>query len=1349
MNRKVKSDRAIPVGSSHVREDSINASQRGNDAAPQNAETKGELSRRIIELENRITEYQLLQTQVRAQHDLAVVFRTAGTDEEIWTSILDILIQASGLDSGGIYFFDDNLENLKLAHQRGLSERYISEVSSYDQASINVKLVLNRVSICRKFDELKTNHIYTREGLRSAMVIPIVHQNEVFGCINLASHTIPEISELTGQMVETLSMEVGNLLLYKRSQAALRMSEARLQAILNAIPDLIFRLDKDGVILDYKADIKDLHEQSVSLTGKRCRDVTPPEFANLVELKIQDTLQENKTNTFEYQLHVPGEGILDFEARMVPSGSDEVTAIVRNITDRKQAVEKMKSSEKTLRLFVEYAPAAIAMFDTDMRYLAVSNRFIKDYGLPSKSIIGMCHYDVFPEISERWKEIHRRCMAGAVERAEADPFPRGNGKVDWVHWEIYPWYENEDEIGGIVLFSEVITERKLSEKALHESEERFRKAFFTSPDAININRTDDGLYVDINNGFTKITGYTREEIIGKTSLEMQVWENPEDRGRMVESLTINGFATNIDARFRMKNGEIRNGLMSASLITLDGVSHVLSITRDITERKQAEENLRASEEKYRGLLESLDNVIAMIDEQGRFLYMNQIAATQLEKPADFLTGKTMHELFPKPEADRQLSHILLSINEDKVLAFENISIVAGKPVWYKTTIHPIHDAAGKPFCALINSVDINKLKLAQQELIGLNNSLEEKVRERSAQVLDLYDNAPVGYHSLDHNGNFTAVNQTELEWLGYTREELIGNHIKLILTQESLEKFRASFAILKKEGRIENSEVNVKCKNGDLFPSEVNATAIYDDAGNFAGSRSTIQNILSRKQAEHALEKALLDAEKANRSKSEFLANMSHEIRTPMNAILGYSELMGSIVRDGTARDYLESIKASGKNLLTLINDILDLSKIEAGKLELEYSYTETVSFFSEFEKIFAFKTREKGIRFITEISEDTPPFLYLDETRVRQVVLNLAGNAVKFTEAGHIKLKISSANRQQVTNSDNRPDKVTDILISIEDTGIGIPDEWLDEIFGPFVQVRTRMAKGGTGLGLAISGRLASLMNGKITVSSREGEGSTFTVTIFSVPYLTAYNYSTRKEAIHPETVEFDQARLLIVDDIDENRKFFKEALKGTNLIVNEAVNGSRALDLIRLNKPDLIISDIKMPGIDGFELVEIIKANEDLKAIPVIAYSAMAMKEQKDQISKSGFAGVLFKPVSISELFTELCRHLSHRHIDVNSDKGKDGVKINSNEVVDLQGLISSLEGSYYDTIKSFEIRQPIGAVKMFGESLAELGKVHNCRRITDFGHKLTKSAANFDIEGMLKLIRKYHDLVAEIRK
>ena len=270
-------------------------------------------------------------------------------------------------------------------------------------------------------------------------------------------------------------------------------------------------------------------------------------------------------------------------------------SIVEDITRRKQTEEALREREEQLRLYVDHSPAAIAMFDRDMRYLVVSRRWIEDYRLGEAPILGRSHYEIFPEITEAWKEVHRRCLAGAVEKCDEEPFHRSDGTIDWIRWEVRPWHQADGSVGGIVIFSEDISPRKQVEAALRESEERFRKAFMTSPDSININRLSDGRYVAINRGFTETMGYTEEDVSGKTSVELAIWENPEDRKRLVEQLSANGVVSNLEARFRTKDGKIKYGLMAASVIELGGVAHIMSSTHDVTERRRMEEQLRQAQ----------------------------------------------------------------------------------------------------------------------------------------------------------------------------------------------------------------------------------------------------------------------------------------------------------------------------------------------------------------------------------------------------------------------------------------------------------------------------------------------------------------------------------------------------------------------------------------------------------------------------------------------------------------------------------------------------------------------------------------------------------------------------------
>ncbi|HBH84225.1 MAG TPA: hypothetical protein DDY34_10515 [Bacteroidales bacterium] len=485
---------------------------------------------------------------------------------------------------------------------------------------------------------------------------------------------------------------------------------------------------------------------------------------------------------------------------------------------------------------------------------------------------------------------------------------------------------------------------------------------------------------------------------------------------------------------------------------------------------------------------------------------------------------------------------------------------------------------------------------------------------------------------------------------------------------------------------------------------------------------------------------AQLDA--ANKAKSEFLANMSHEIRTPMNAVLGYAELLGFMLEDSTQRNYIESIKSSGRSLLTLINDILDLSRIEAGKLELQFEYVNSQPFFSEFERIFSLRLSEKGLKFILDISSGTPAGIYIDDARLRQIILNLIGNAVKFTERGSIKLQVYTENPQIIIYSKEKTEEFIDLIIEVTDTGIGISQEMQEEIFNPFVQGQGQNVKkyGGTGLGLAITQRLVQLMNGTINLDSQLNRGSSFIIKIPGVSYLRDFEKRTGEIHLDPADILFEKATIIIADDVEHNRKYLIDALSKANIEIVEATDGQEAFSLAKKIVPDLIITDIRMPVLDGFDLLNKLKSDNELKHIPVIAYSASVMKAQKDRIQASEFAGLLIKPVQVTELYLELMNNLPYKSVKApESEQSVSEINF-TEEISDLPGLIHSLDTQFKDVWMTFGIRQPIDEVLDFGNQLVRLGKNHNAAIITRYGEELIIAADNFNIEAILNLLRKY---------
>jgi PAS domain S-box-containing protein len=486
--------------------------------------------------------------------------------------------------------------------------------------------------------------------------------------------------------------------------------------------------------------------------------------------------------------------------------------------------------------------------------------------------------------------------------------------------------------------------------------------------------------------------------------------------------------------------------------------------------------------------------------------------------------------------------------------------------------------------------------------------------------------------------------------------------------------------------------------------------------------------------------------EAANKAKSEFLANMSHEIRTPLNAVLGYADLLGMQIKDKTQMDYIESIKSSGKSLLVLINGILDLSKIEAGRLELQYEYVNTRSFFSDFERIFSLRLSEKGLKFILDISSDTPAGIYIDDARMSQIILNLIGNAVKFTETGTIRLKVYTENIQVSDPSKDTTGELADLIIKVSDTGIGIPDDMLEEVFNPFIQGHGQSVKkyGGTGLGLAITRRLLQLMGGTIEVDTQVNKGSTFTIKIPGISYLADFEKKKNGIEFNPAEISFYEAVILIADDAESNRNYIRDALRKTSLKIFEAQNGQEAFALAKKVIPDLIIADISMPVLDGFELLNKLKSNKTLKNIPVIAYSASVMNDQKDRILMSKFAGLLIKPVLVCELYSELMKNLKFKTLKTSIPRKAGTEAKQTEEISDLPGLIDSLNHHFKEIYKTFQVMQPIDEVMDFGRQLFALGKNHNSVFLTRYAEELVRAAESFNIDAILKLIKRYPDII-----
>ncbi len=506
---------------------------------------------------------------------------------------------------------------------------------------------------------------------------------------------------------------------------------------------------------------------------------------------------------------------------------------------------------------------------------------------------------------------------------------------------------------------------------------------------------------------------------------------------------------------------------------------------------------------------------------------------------------------------------------------------------------------------------------------------------------------------------------------------------------------------------------------------------------------------LAKETAEIAKNEAEIsknEAEIANRAKSEFLANMSHEIRTPLNAVIGFSELLSSMITDKKHKKYLDAISTSGKSLLTLINDILDLSKIEAGKIEIQYEPINPRIILDEIEEIFKLKMDNKQLQFILNIDENVPFTLLLDETRLRQVLLNIVGNAVKFTEKGYIKLSMKQIYKTEDLNK-------IDLTLSVEDTGIGIAKKQQDSIFDAFQQQSGQSIRkfGGTGLGLAISRKLLEKMNGQITVKSEVNKGSCFEVLLRNIMVSSEIIEKEKEETFNINAISFEKGRVLVVDDIESNRDMLKELLGRVKLNVLTAENGLDALRLVGEYHPDVILMDIKMPVMDGLEATKQLKANPETKDIPVIALTASVTSTDLAKITKIGFDRFLLKPVIIKKLLSELANYLTYckqEDLDL-SDQEDIFSDLTKEKINGLTELIQILQDEISPMMQKMKGAKTMNHVIDVGERIIGLGQQHNSKVLTKYGQKFCDFAQCFDIANIDKILEDFPVLVNELKK
>jgi PAS domain S-box-containing protein len=746
-----------------------------------------------------------------------------------------------------------------------------------------------------------------------------------------------------------------------------------------------------------------------------------------------------------------------------------------------------------------------------------------------------------------------------------------------------------------------------------------------------------------NEQWASFIGYKPNEIFPCSADDLRNYIYPADAKRAEDAMTdyFNGTTDFYQCEMRMihKEGHLIWLLVQGKVLTWteDGKPQWMYGTHyENTKEKQLIEELTKSESYARSLIESIPDLLFVLTEEGTFLDYKAQDEDLYSQPGFFL-GKNFRNVFP-PELAQQIDkEISEAIRLNKLVEFNYSMTIQNTEKYYNARIVPVEHDKVVVLCR-----DETAKVLAEKELLTLNKKFKS-----------IFDNCPIGIALADfETGRFIEVNKALLTFLGYSKEEMLSFTFKDLTPSEYDKQEQIRRDSLEKSGRFDHYEKESLSKGGKRIPIALNGVSITDELGRQL-ILSIVQDISAQKEYEISLKQAKEQAEIANNAKSEFLTNISHEIRTPLNAIIGFTDLLLKTPLGEAQREYMTTVFQSANVLLELINDILDLSKIEAGKLDLQVEEVNLRELSNQVVEILNYQALKKNINLRANLSSSLPKLVFGDILRLRQILFNLLSNAIKFTEEGIVELKIEVLE----TQTDKQLQK---FRFSVIDTGIGIALENQQKIFEAFTQENPTAVKkyGGTGLGLTISNRLLALMGSKLALESKQGEGSTFYFDLTLKPNLSDADNKTRElyeeEGLsgrrRPKPSSSTDGSILIVEDNAANmllmKSYFNNIIPGVRLL--EAENGEIALRLFKEFKPKLVITDIQMPKLNGYELTTRIRNLTFGKQVPIIAITAGILNGEREKCLELGMNDYLSKPV-----LQETLRHVLEKWLAEDLEK------------------------------------------------------------------------------------------------
>lgn len=1035
------------------------------------------------------------------------------------------------------------------------------------------------------------------------------------------------------------------------------------------------------VITDINGNIEYVNPKFCKITGYDKEEVlgrnprilksttTSSEYAG----RLWETILSGKEWIGELQ-NIKKNGELFWETASISPIFNENQEITHFIAIKEDITEKKKNEEEKLRQtglitsLLDSIPDIIFFKDINGIYLGCNPPFAEFVGKDRNQIIGKTDYDLFDkEVADEFRFFDNEMLKieNSSHNEEWVTYP--DGRKVLLDTLKTPYYASDGSLIGILGISRDITKRNEAETDLRMSNQKLEAIISASPDGIGMTSIDGKIQL-MSEKLALMHGYTVDKIednIGKSIFEFIDNSNHELLAENIKKLILGNKENKISEYLALKSdgSKFFSDVNSSILYDNNGnPSSIIFVERDITERKLAEETLQNERTLFRTIIDLIPDAVYVKDIEGKKILANpkEVELLGLESESDII-GNTDYNLLPDFEARYSQSQDLKVIASGEALMNIESTLIDknGKQHWLLGSKVPIRDIHGNITGIVGVTHDISERKKAEDDLKQLTTRLELATRAGGVGVWELniltnelyWDEQMFDLYGIDDKtfeNAYTAWQNT----LHPEDKARADEEIKLAIKGEK--EFNTEFRIVHPDNSIHNIRAlatvlyNEKAEAIKMIGTNWDITSQKDAEKNLMNYTSQIElknleldmALTNSEQATAHAYAMAAEAEMANKSKSIFLANMSHEIRTPLNAIIGFSQLLN---RDPQLtqqqKDYNLSIIRAGEHLLALINEILELSKIEAGRITINHNHIDLLELIEDIRLIFSESAKTKQLDFKLMSNTELPRYVITDESKLRQIFVNLIGNAIKFTETGSVYVTINSA----VT-------KNNDIKISVEiqDTGCGIDENEIQNLFKHFVQTSSGISKGsGTGLGLALSRELAVLMGGDISVKSIKGKGSIFTFhVVLQIGSQEFVEKDNHKKIIRIADNQKNY-KILVVDDKEENLTVAVSLLQLVGFETMEAVNGVEAIEVFENWNPDLILMDMRMPIMDGYEATCKIKATEKGKITPIVAITASSFEEERKRTESIGMQGYIRKPFRENELFNTIGKLLNIEYI------------------------------------------------------------------------------------------------------